>query len=162
MVSSLLTGFVPIGSVSVSAGTHEVSVGAVTLGPGANTLWLKVTQHGGESPWPWGFGLVSFVTAQGRELGTAKVYGNTDGEVFRLGNGLSPMERSGMLKFRARSFSLSWLRAGNETWHLSFEARSGTTTATSEPTVRFPVADQQQDRPWTLALPLALARLDFR
>ena len=162
MVSSLLSGFVPIGSVSVSAGTHEVSVGAVTLGPGADTLWVKVTQQGGESPWPWGFGLVSFVTAQGRELGTAKIYGNTDGEVFRLGNGLPPVERSGMLVFRPRSFSLSWLRAGNATWNLSFEARSGTTTASSAPTVRFPIADEQQDRPWTLAWPQALARLDFR
>lgn len=162
MTSSLLTGFLPIGSVSVSAGTHEVPVGAVTLGPGADTLWVRVTQQGGESPWPWGFGLLSFVTANGRELGTAKVYGNTDGEVFRLGNGLPPMERTGVLRFRARSYSLSWLRAGNATWHLTFEARSGTTAAISAPPVRFPVADQQQNRTWTLAWPAALARLDFR
>ena len=162
MLTPLLSGFLPIGSVSVTAGTHEVSVGAVTLAPGADTLWVKVTQQGGESPWPWGFGLASFVTAQGRELGTAKIYGNTDGEVFKLGNGLSPMERSGMLVFRPRSFSLAWLRAGNATWNLSFAARSGTAAAVSPPPVRFPVADQQQDRTWTLAWPQALARLNFR
>lgn len=162
MVSSLLSGFLPIGSVAVSAGTQEVSVGSVTLGPGADTLWVKVTQQNGQSPWPWGFGLLSFVTAQGRELGTAKIYGNTDGEVFRLGIGLPPVERTGILVFRPRSYSLAWLRAGNATWTLAFEARSGTTAGISAPTVRFPVADQQQDRPWTLARPLALARLDFR
>lgn len=156
-------GFSPVGSITVDAGTAEVIVGIVALEPGDDTLWVRVKQQGGESPWPWSYGLLSYVTAEGRELGTAKVFGHVGGEVFRLGVGLPPMVRSGLLVFRPRAFSLGWLRAGNQVWRLSFEARSGTTAGgTGQPTVRFGVTDQAQDVPWTLALPNALARLDFR
>lgn len=127
MVQSRFAGFAPVGSVTVSAGTEEVSVGAVSLAAGDDTLWVRVTQQGGESPWPWGFGLLAFVTTEGRELGTAKVFGHHEGEVFRLGVGLPPVERSGQLVFRPRAYSLAWIKAGNQNWNLAFEARSGTT-----------------------------------
>lgn len=156
-------GFAPVGSVTVNAGTAEVSVGTVTLEPGADTLWVRVKQLGGENPWPWGYGLLSFVTGEGRELGTSKVFGHNDGEVFRLGIGLPPMERTGLLVFRPRSFSLQWLKAGNQSWRLTFDAKSGITGGgTRQTSVRFGVTDQMRNVPWTLALPNALARLDFR
>lgn len=163
MAAPRFAGFAPIGSITVTAGTSEVAVGPVTLAAGDDTLWVRVAQQGGESPWPWGFGLLSYVTAEGRELGTAKVFGHVEGEVFRLGVGLPPVERSGQLVFRPRAYSLAWLKAGNEVWRLAFEARSGETAGgAGRTTVRFPVTDQQQDRQWALALPNALARLDFR
>jgi hypothetical protein len=128
MVSPRFAGFAPVGSVAVTAGTDEVSVGAVSLAPGDDSLWVRVTQQGGESPWPWSFGLLSYVTAEGRELGTAKVFGHHEGEVFHLGVGLPPVERSGQLVFRPRAYSLAWLKAGNQSWNLAFEARSGITS----------------------------------
>lgn len=168
MTSSASAGFELVGSVSVTADTHQAVVGPVSLAVGADTLWLRVTQQGGESPWPWGYGLAAFVTTNGKELGTVKVYGNAEGEIYRLGIGLPPLERSGVLIFRPRAFSLGWLRSGNATWNLSFQAQSGTTGTggaggrTGSITLRFPVADQDGQRPWSLAWPKALARLDFR
>jgi hypothetical protein len=126
MVQSRFAGFAPVGSVTVTAGTDEVPVGAMSLAAGDDTLWVRATQQGGESPWPWGYGLLAYVTTEGRELGTAKVFGHHEGEVFRLGVGLPPVERSGQLVFRPRAYSLAWLKAGNQSWSLAFEARSGT------------------------------------
>ena len=74
------------------------------------------------------------------------------------------MERSGLLKFEPRSYNLRWLRASGETWHLAFEAQSGVTVSAGggRTTVSFPVTDLVSDLGWVLALPNALARVDFR
>lgn len=157
-------GFVPLGSIAVAAGVDETPVAPFTLAPGDNAIWVRVTQLGGQSPWPWGFGLLSFVSSKGRELGTAKVYGHQQGETYRLGNGLAPEDMTGSLVFRPRAYSLAWLKAGNQVWRLSFEARSGSTgpvAGAGSVAVRYPVTDLTQDRSWSLAVPLPLARLNF-
>ena len=153
-----------VGSITVGPNDLAVTVGAVTLAAGEDTLWIRAVQQGGQSPWPYGFGLLSWQTTEGRELGTAKVFGHIEGEVFRLGVGLSPVERSGLLKFEPRSYNLRWLRASGETWHLAFEAQSGVTVSAGggRTTVSFPVTDLVSDLGWVLALPNALARVDFR
>ena len=153
-----------VGSITVGPTDREVTVGTVDLEDGADTLWVRVIQQGGDSPWPYGFGLLSWQTTEGRELGTAKAYGHHEGEVFRLGVGLSPMERSGLLKFEPRSYNLRWLQASGETWYLAFEAQSGVTVPAGggRTTVSFPVTDLVSDLGWVLALPDALARVDFR
>ncbi len=154
-----------VGSISVGPTDRLVPVGAFNLGAGDDTLWVKITQTSGESPWPYGFGLLTWRSLEGRELGTIKVYGHNDGETYRLGVGLSPVERAGGLYFEARSYNLRWLRAAGINWDLAFEAQSGVAvpaTGGGRTTVSFPATDLVADRSWTLALPNALARLDFR
>lgn len=116
-----------VGSISIGPADGPKTIGAFTLDVGADTLWVRAVQQGGDSPFPYGFGLLTWETLEGRELGTCKVFGHHEGETYRLGVGLSPMERSGVLKFWARPYSLKWLKVMSTTWNLAFEARSGVT-----------------------------------
>ncbi|MFZ9656477.1 MAG: hypothetical protein ACO29V_12550 [Limnohabitans sp.] len=104
-----------------------MTIGTVDLAAGADTLWVRIVQQGGDSPWPYGFGLLSWQSLEGRELGTAKVYGHLEGETYRLGNGLSPVERRGLLVFEPRMYNLRWLKASGAVWNLAFEVESGVT-----------------------------------
>jgi hypothetical protein len=117
-----------LGSVTVGPNDLAVQIGTVDLAAGADTLWVRVKQQGGQSPWPYGFGLLSWRTTDGRELGTAKIYGHVEGETYRLGTGLSPVVRGGVLWFEPRSYNLRWLKVSGELWTLSFEQQSGTTS----------------------------------
>lgn len=154
--------FRSVGSITVGPVDRQVTVGSVTLEDGADTLWIRVVQQGGESPWPYGYGLLSWQSLEGRELGTIKVYGHHDGEVYRLGKGLPPVERTGILVFEPRMWNLRWLKSAGEQWRLAFEAQSGVAVPSGRTTVSFPVTDLVDDKHWALALPNALARLVFR
>ena len=150
-------------------GTHTfgptdqvVDVGAVTLVEGADTLWIRVTQMSGPTPWPWSYGIAAFQSTEGRSLGSVKAFGTPAGEVVRLGVGLPPLVRDGRLFFEPRSFNLAWIRNGNP-WQLNFEVRSGVTTvpASGGGTVQFPFTDMNTDIPFVLAPGNAQARLQF-
>jgi hypothetical protein len=121
-----LPSWVDLGSISCTAMTHRLKVADLTLPEGADSLWVRVAQIGGTSPWPYGYGLLSFQSDGGRELGTIKVYGHQEGETFRLSNGLEPQHRAGALWFEPRSFNLRWLETSGATWVLSFSSFAGT------------------------------------
>ena len=96
-------------------------LGDFSIGPDHDTIWVKVVSGSpGDCPWPWSYGLFTWITSEGRELGTVKINGVCEGEIFRLGVGLSPSERTGRLQFNARSYNLAWIKNGNP-WPLSFE-----------------------------------------
>ena len=102
-----------------------VTVGTAYLGENDNALWIKVTSSsGGDCPWPWSYGLLTWISESGRELGTVKINGVCEGEVFRLGNGRTPSERSGRLSFTPRSYNLAWIELGHP-WTLTFEWVAG-------------------------------------
>ena len=102
-----------------------IDIGVADMGEGHNALWVRVTSSSdGDCPWPWSFALLTWVTEDGRELGTTKIFGSCEGEVFRLGNGLPPVERTGMLKLYPRGFNLRWVELGHP-WTLSFQYYSG-------------------------------------
>ena len=63
-------------------------------------------------------------SSEGYELGSVKAYSETESEVFRLGSGLPPVVRSGVITFEPRSFNLAWIKRGNP-WTLNFQAQSG-------------------------------------
>ena len=87
-----------------------ITVGTAFLGEQDDTIWIKVTSApSGGCPWPWSYGLVTWITEEGRELGTVKVNGVCEGEVFRLGVGRAPSLRSGRLTFEPRSYNLKWI-----------------------------------------------------
>ena len=79
-----------------------------------------------QTPWPWSYGILGFRTSNGYELGSVKAYPEVDSEVFRLGIGRPPSERSGLLTFEPRSFNLAWIKNGYP-MSLKFECASGTT-----------------------------------
>lgn len=152
-----------LGTYTFGPNDQVVDVGAVTLVEGADTLWIRVTQMSGPTPWPWSYGIAAFQSIEGRSLGSVKAFGTPSGEVVRLGVGLPPLVRDGRLLFEPRSFNLAWVRNGNP-WQLNFEVRSGVTTvaASGGGTVRFPFTDLTSDLPFLLAPGNAFAHIDLR
>lgn len=153
----------PTGEVSVGPNDDRIVIGSISLQPSDDTIWIRCRQTTGQSPWPYGFGLLSWQTEHGRELGTSKVYGHSEGETFRLGTGLSPMVRTGLLVLEPRSYNLAWIRASAAVWRLSFEHKTGSAMPNVGGgfTVRFGLTGAGIDRGWTLAIPMALARVVF-
>ena len=102
-----------------------IEVGTAFLNEGDDTIWIKVTSSPSAGcPWPWSYGLLTWITENGRELGTVKINGVCEGEVFRLGVGRPPSLRSGFLSFTPRSYNLAWVNLGHP-WTLTFEWVSG-------------------------------------
>ena len=122
--------------MSVGPQDLEVLVGPFLLEEGDDTLWVSVTQT--SSPncpvWNYSYGLLSWRSVQGHELGTVKVYGKCDGEVYKLGIGLPPSERYGDLIFTPRSYNRRWISIEDPPlWNLSFKAQSGKSSTGSVP-----------------------------
>ena len=104
----------------------EESLGPVTLGPDDDTIWLRVTQTSPTENWRYSFALVSFITDDGADLGTTKVYGNLFGEIFAIGVRRTSRLRTGSIRFVCRHYNLAWLKTkGAPTWDLSFQWESG-------------------------------------
>ena len=101
-------------------------VGSFVMGENDDTLWTRITLLSPAEPWPWSYGILGFKTSNGYELGSVKAYPEVDSEVFRLGVGRPPYERSGVLTFEPRSFNLAWIRNGYP-MSLKFECASGVT-----------------------------------
>ena len=102
-------------------------VGPFSMGENHDTLWVRITQMNGQQPQVFSYGILSWRTTNGYELGSIKAYGETESEVFRLGIGRPPYERAGQLTFEPRGFNLGWIQNGYP-WTLKFEASSGQTT----------------------------------
>jgi len=102
-------------------------IGSFVMGPDDDTLWVRITQINSTPNSPWSYGILSWKTSNGFELGSTKAYGETESEVFRLGIGRPPYERSGQLTFEPRGFNLGWIQNGYP-WTLKFEASSGITS----------------------------------
>ena len=148
-------------------GTHvftpddtQVIIGSFSLPENADTLWGRITQNQPPGPWPWSYGILGWKSSFGYELGTTKAFAEPESAVQRLGVGLPPVERSGVLTFEPRSFNLSWIRQGNP-WSLTFEAQAGVSVpieAAGGATVAFGVSDGSIGYPWGLS-PLGYANL---
>ena len=137
-------------------GTHvftpsdtQVIIGSVSLKEGDDTLWVRITQNQATGPWPWSYGILGWRSAFGYELGTTKAFAEPEGAVQRLGVGLQPVERTGVLTFEPRSFNLSWIKKGNP-WSLTFEATTGVQVQAGGGSVTFGVTSAKGDVPWTL------------
>ena len=121
-----LVGFKPVGTVAVGPQDREVLVGSFSMAPEDDTIWVKVHQTSPPDIWSYSYGLLTWRTDKGQELGTIKVYGDVDGEVFRLTVGLPPESLSGNFYFTARAYNRRWISVDNPpVWQLSFQAQSG-------------------------------------
>ena len=118
-----------VGTVNVGPQDREVLVGSFSLEEGDDTLFLRITQTSPSTLWNYSFGLVTFRSTVGQELGTTKVYGSIFGEAYRLGVGLPPLERTGSIYFSPRSYNRAWISIDDPPqWALEFEAQSGNTS----------------------------------
>lgn len=99
-----------IGTVTVSPTTTEAVVGPIEV-PTYGGVELKIRQTS-STPFRWGFGLLSFKSGNGYELGTIKVWPRTTFSHYKLGAGLGVVSNSGILVFEPRSFNLRWVLAG--------------------------------------------------
>ncbi len=141
-------------------GTHvftpndtQVIIGSFSLGENHDTLWIRITQNQAPGPWPWSYGILGWRSSFGYELGTTKAFAEPQGAVQRLGVGLQPVERTGVLTFEPRSFNLAWIKKGNP-WSLTFEAQSGVSSQVEQAggaTVAFGVSDGSIGYPWVLS-----------
>jgi len=104
---------------------RAVQIGSFDLAPGQDTVWVRITQLNEPATWPWSYGILSWRSSLGLELGSIKAYSTQLGEVFRLGVGLPPLDSTGSIWFEPRGYNLGWLKAGFP-WELSFEAQAGT------------------------------------
>ena len=148
-----------LGEVSVTGADTRVVIGPFSIKEGDDTIWVQTEQTSPVGPWPWSYGILSWETDFGRELGSAKAYTESVGEVVRLGVGRAPRERGGILVYEPRSYNLGWIKKGNSLT-LSFSATSGVTA--SEPTaseigIAFPVDDGH----WLYQRETGLVRVKF-
>ena len=116
-----------VGTKTFTPDDLETVIGPFVMDENADTLWVRITQLNGTTNSPWSYGILGWKTSTGFELGSIKAYGETESEVFRLGVGRPPFERSGLLTFEPRSFNLGWIKNGYP-WQLKFECSSGITT----------------------------------
>ena len=117
-----------LGQVTVGPSDLSVVVGSFDLDEGDDTIWVDVAQINPDDFWPWSYGILSWQTDRGKELGSAKAYTEKGGQIHRLGVGRPPRLRSGVLIYEPRSFNLSWIKKGN-TLTLNFSAASGSSSA---------------------------------
>ena len=105
-------------------------VGSFSMGENDDTIWTRITLLSPSTPWPWSYGILGFKTSNGYELGSVKAYPEVESEVFKLGVGRPPYERTGVLTFEPRSFNLAWIRNGYP-MSLRFECAPGVTSGGS-------------------------------
>ena len=123
-------GYESIGSVDVGPQDREVLVGSFSMDADDDSIWFRVTQTSPGNVWNYSYGLLTWRTAYGSELGTVKVYGTTQGQVYKLGVGLPPVGKTGEVYFTPRPYNSRWIAADDpQIWSLSFEAQSGQTSA---------------------------------
>ena len=116
----------PLGDLTIGPSDTEMYLGPITLGEEDDSVWLEITQTSPIENWRYSYALVSFVSTEGAELGTTKIFGNQLGEVFRIGVRRAPLVRTGSIRFVTRHYNLNWLRAeGAPQWELSFQWESG-------------------------------------
>ena len=118
-------GWSDLGNKTVTPDTTDLVVGGFSLQEGDTHIWVRMRSLSSPDPWPWSYGILGWKSSEGYELGSVKAYSETESEVFRLGNGLPPVVRSGVITFEPRSFNLAWIKRGNP-WTLNFQAQSGT------------------------------------
>lgn len=99
-----------VGSVSISPTTDLAVVGPVEV-PSTGGLRLRIQQLV-STPFQWGFGLLSYQSSNGLELGTIQVYPRTVSTSYLLGAGMTVEDTSGQLIFEPRTWNLKWLQAG--------------------------------------------------
>lgn len=107
-----------VGSVTVRPTDDEVVIGMIEVPP-TGGLEVRVRQTSPAQGFRFAYGLVSFVSPVGRELGKVKVWADAGWTDYRLGGDLTATSRWGNLTFEPRHYNLRWIKAGFP-WTLEF------------------------------------------
>lgn len=99
-----------IGTIDVQPFDEAVTVGPVEV-PIAGGFEFSVRQVE-PTPFRWGNGLVTYVSSQGRELGTVQVWPKEERESYYIGQNLTVLDNTGVLVFEPRLWNVRWIRAG--------------------------------------------------
>jgi hypothetical protein len=99
-----------IGSVTVTPETDTAVVGAIEV-PTYGGIEVKLRQTA-PTPFRWGYGLLSYRSVNGLELGTIKVWPRTEFSNYKLGAGLTVADNTGVMIFEPRTWNLRWVLAG--------------------------------------------------
>jgi hypothetical protein len=99
-----------IGAVSISPITDTAVIGPIEV-PTYGGVEIKIRQVG-STPFRWGYGLLSYRTGNGLELGTLRVWPRPEFCNYLLGAGLTVSDNTGVLIFEPRSYNLRWIMAG--------------------------------------------------
>ena len=126
------TGWQNLGSLTFTPDDTDRVVGSFSIGTDDDTIWIRVESETPPTPWPWSYGILGWKTGQGYELGSVKAYSDEAGQVYRLGVGLQPVERTGVITFEPRGYNLAWVKRGNP-WTLTFSAQSGSSSSGAPP-----------------------------
>ena len=127
MAAERLLGWQKPTTVTVTPSTADpIVITDIDLGPEDDTLWVHVVSSTDpvQCPFPWAYALLTWVSSEGRELGTTKIHGVCDGEVFRLGVGRTPSVRTGSVHLYPRNYNLAWVNLGHP-WTLAFKFQTG-------------------------------------
>lgn len=117
-------GWQQVGDHTFTPQDTVVSIGGFSLEEDHDTIWVRMVSETPPTPWPWSYGILGWKSSEGYELGSTKAYSEESGQVFKLGVGLTPVVRSGVITFAPRGYNLAWVKKGNP-WTLKFEAQSG-------------------------------------
>jgi len=112
-----------VGEVTIRPESDEVRVGVIEVPPQGG-IELMVRQTSPYQGFRFAFGILSFKSALGRELGTVRCYPSPEWTAIKLGEGLSSLSRSGELLFEPRSYNLAWIQRGF-VWSIEFMADIG-------------------------------------
>lgn len=99
-----------IGSVTVSPTTTEAVVGPIEV-PTYGGVELKLRQTT-PTPFRWGYGLLSYRSQNGLELGTIRVWPRMEFSNYLLGAGMRVDDNIGVLVFEPRTWNLRWVLKG--------------------------------------------------
>ena len=133
---------ISLGEITVGPNSGEIAVGSFSLESGHDTIWVEVQRTSPDQGWPWSYGILSWRTSFGNELGSIKAYTSKDGEIYRLGVSKAPRATEGTIYYEPRSFNLAWIKKGYSL-SLAFSAESGVSAVAPSPVgnVAFPVVD---------------------
>ena len=131
----------PVGTITVGPNSGEIAVGSFSMNEGDDTLWVEVQRTSPDQGWPWSYGILSWRSAFGNELGSCKAYAVKYGEIYKLSVSKAPRSTTGTIYYEPRSFNLSWIKRGY-LLTLAFAAASGVAAAVPAigGSVAFPVA----------------------
>lgn len=99
-----------IGSATITPNTVEAEVGPIEV-PTFGGIQVKVRQVE-PTPFKWGYGLLSYRSLYGLELGTVKVWPRLEFTNYLLGPGQSVADNIGVLVLEPRTWNLRWVKAG--------------------------------------------------
>ena len=109
-----------VGTATVGPQTQEVLVGLFPLEEDHDTLWIRVQQLSPSTYWNFAYGILTWRSSFGKELGSVKCWGDTHG------NGAAPSDRNGSVYFSPRAYNRRWISVEDPPeWSLNFEAKSG-------------------------------------